>query len=116
MPLCDVGAVVDKLLPCTQSASCMYAAGPLLVTGGLSLIGYATSVDYRYLMPSAAAKAGDRQLAGRSRDWWIHAGISGFLVGNVLYNYVRCVATNVRSIRVLSSGLHQNRGTIIARF
>ena len=100
---CDVGSVLDRLMPCTQSASCMYGAGPVLVTGGLSMIAYATSVDYRYLMPRAAEGTGSAgtqtSVGGRSRDWWIHAGVSGFLVGNVVYNYVRCVLTNVRATR-----------------
>ena len=109
---CDVGSVLDRLLPCTQSASCMYGAGPVLVTGGLSLIAYAASVDYRYMMPRAAegaASAGTRASAGgRSRDWWLHAGVSGFLVGNVLYNYIRCVATNVCAARCLLRALDRS--------
>ena len=103
MPSCDIGAVLDTIMPCTKSAKCMYYAGPVLVTGALSLISYAASVDYRYLLPSAAAAAAGgaataERRATKARDWWLHASVSGFLLGNVLYNYVRCAATNVPSL------------------
>jgi hypothetical protein len=87
-------------LPCPQSSSIMYTVGPAFVAGACSLIGYAASVDVRYLMPATAAVARSRGEQGKpwlSRGWCLHAGVSGFILGNVVYNYYRCVTTNVRS-------------------
>ena len=83
---------LERMLPCTQSISCMYAAGPVLVSGAVSLIGYAAFVDYRYLLPATLPQSGGK----RSMEWYIHASVSAFVLGNVIFNYSRCVATNVR--------------------
>ena len=83
---------------CTPSASVLYGAGPVLVAGACSLIGYAASVDIRYLLPTTGNRitGGKPTEPGSSREWLFHAGVSSLILGNVAYNYIRCVITNVR--------------------